>query len=1047
MRALSLVCVVGLWGCTWVGENELVSRMDLDADGIEGPVDCDDSDAEVREPRTWYRDADGDGFGSADRSRLACEMPDGFVDNNADCDDDRSDLNPADADSDGASTCEGDCDDMDFSRNLQDVDGDGVTTCDPVADCDDGDALVRPGALELPGDGRDQDCDGVEDCFVDGDEDGARDASLLTSTDDVLCSEAGLLLETAPVDCDDDEPAVRPGAAEWCNGRDDDCDGEVDNDPVDPLTWHEDADNDGSAAEQGSVDACVAPVGYLPPAAVYDCDDADPALNQQDEDGDGVTSCAGDCDDLNGVLHPLDLDQDGHSSCDGDCDDTDSATAPDATEWCNDLDDDCDEEIDEDALDQQIWYQDADLDGYGDPEASTTACEAPSGYVSSSIEVDCDDGLAVLNHADADGDGVTSCAGDCNDLDPLLNLKDLDLDGFSTCAGDCDDADPLIHPAAEESWYDGVDQDCDGANDYDSDGDGFVRLGHDGAANGLGIGDCDDSESSVYPGDPERCGDYTLIGDTRIYTDSDCDGAHYLPDTVSGLEDGVYRLDLEADLVGILNPSPQLAQAPGGEPEVVEYNEIGICSKLDGSSWDVSLDVAAFLELRTLRITGHGTPILDGGQDGFLFRAEDVDSGESLIVENVTMGGDSLDAYLVSVSSANPIPQMTLALLNVDFGEIGQRQVGSSLDLVMGDEATLVLNDVSLRDMKLTSGAWTILSWWECTVDTENLVIQDADFDQQAMYLKDVNARFGSLEANGIVANSDGSVALIDGGVVTFTPDEVIKDDELKPRDAPPPALGLVEEPPANPGLNDNFSGGSGGALYVMGGAVVDADIPVFAGNTAAVDGGALFVADEATTVRFSATALRDNTAVARGGAIFTEGVVDIDRGTLSTNDAIEGGAVFVGTDGTLRSSNATYSNNTADYGGGVYAHEDAWTTSHESDNFLANSAAVAGGALYVRRMASLSDVLYLSNTAPASGGSNLMMEGGTVFSTGSVFSNGMIEVDLTSYLRMEPAWVPGTPVVRVAVSGQPAVEFSPATGISYSCGLGLAFGCIENPE
>lgn len=31
-----------------------------------------------------------------------------------------------------------------------------------------------------------------------------------------------------PVDCDDTDPAVHPGAADPCNGRDDDCDGTAD---------------------------------------------------------------------------------------------------------------------------------------------------------------------------------------------------------------------------------------------------------------------------------------------------------------------------------------------------------------------------------------------------------------------------------------------------------------------------------------------------------------------------------------------------------------------------------------------------------------------------------------------------------------------------------------------------------------------------------------------------------------------------------------------------------------------------------------------------
>ena len=66
-------------------------------------------------------------------------------------------------------------------------------------------------------------------------------------------------------------------------------------------------------------------------------------------------------------------------------------------------------------------------------------------------------------------DGVDQ---DCDGAD----LTDVDGDGFeSDFVGgtDCDDDDPSINLEADEIPYDGVDQDCDGADLTDVDGDGF----------------------------------------------------------------------------------------------------------------------------------------------------------------------------------------------------------------------------------------------------------------------------------------------------------------------------------------------------------------------------------------------------------------------------------------------------------------------------------------------------------------------------------------------------------------------------------------------
>ncbi len=482
--------------------------------------------------RTFHPDRDGDGFGDgAGATMMGCSPPAGYSEMVGDCDDTVASVHPGAVEACDAAMVDENCDGTANPASICMCSGDITRACSLPGACAAGTQRCVSGSwgsctivpVAEVCNGVDDNCDGTVDealtvtCYPDGDNDGyaSSGAVSLRSCPDASRGAFGGCPSNQTnrpplgidIDCNDTSAAIHPGAAEICNGADENCNGMIDEGVS--TTFYRDADGDGFGVAAMTVVACSAPPGYV--STGTDCDDTSPARN------------------------------------------------PAASEICDGIDNNCNGSVDE-GVATSSYYPDCDHDGFGAAVAPIVSCSmptAPPGCPSVSMWVtngtDCNDANATAHPGAVEICDAASVDENCNGaanegcscvvgMVRACIAQGVCAGGNQSCVaggwGACS-----IGPTTE--ICNGLDDNCNGTVDEglrvtcyaDADNDGYAATGATtmpvcpvptrpsvgGCPVGLtnraptsGSVDCNDTSAAIHPGAAELC-DAAMV-------DENCDG-------------------------------------------------------------------------------------------------------------------------------------------------------------------------------------------------------------------------------------------------------------------------------------------------------------------------------------------------------------------------------------------------------------------------------------------------------------------------------------------------------------------------------------------
>jgi len=299
------------------------------------------------------------------------------------------------------------------------------------------------------------------------------------------------------------------------------------------------------------------------------------------------------------------------------------------------------------------------------------------------------------------------------------------------------------------------------------------------------------------------------------------------------------------------------------------------------------------------------------------------------------------------------------------------------------DGGELVATDVILEDIEgqdtfgiglfaydTAQVDWTGGELSGCTHDGSNESTMGGGLFAQ----RDVTLTLDGVSFDGDSANEGGAIALLDN--VSLTLIDTTFDDNEAATSGGALYVGASSEATCSGCVFRDNSGGEGGAVYSGADGTFTDSAGDYSGNTGsdggaiAVDGGELTVANAAFT---------GNEAVRSGGAVSIRDpaqTVEIVDSAFNSNTASagDGGAIEIGTDGSLNLDACAFDANEAGDDGGAVSFQPQ-DLSHDlsltGSTLMDNVASGSGGALYLVKgnQVTLADLAVHTNTASRDGG------------------------------------------------------------------------------